>query len=264
MVEKSNTTSSDMYYVNDNALDGYTVSALPVNLVEESRVASNVFQAYILVAASIDVTFVGRYDISSGYFGASYHLTGTDVNVYDNNVNNFNYVDHTVNSVKANFASGINMIYFPQDSSFSQFKKPNISSAGNYIAMSHRMNVYGRSLPSGTLSQKSVMVNVTKVYATLPVSGFEDVLSAHTNVNEVSEVDMNKAHGFIKDTGLGVRVGGDNETLVKFLNMHKYEQESILDGFGENSSEMEKRDELISRIKNFSNNRVVVELPKYN
>ena len=100
MVEKSNTTSSDVYYVNDNGLDGYQTGILPVNLVSESRVPNGVFQAVVLVAASIDVSFVGRVDVSSGYFGASYHLTGTNVNTFDNNVQNFNYVDNTIGSVK--------------------------------------------------------------------------------------------------------------------------------------------------------------------
>lgn len=162
MVEQGN-PSSDVTYINDIGLDGHSTAILPVNYVAESRVPPNVFQAFVLAAASMKVTYMGRVDVSSGYFGGSYHLSTTDVASFDNNVQDFNYVDNSFNSIRTKLFSGISMIYFPQDSSFQTFKKPNANSATNYIAMTHRMNVYGRGLPSGTLSPNSVVVQVTKV-----------------------------------------------------------------------------------------------------
>ena len=251
MVESSNTVASDMYFVNDNALDGFTVSALPVNLVGESRVPSNIFQAFVLTAASIDVSFVGRVDVSSGYFGASYHLSGVDVASFDNAVNNFNYVDNTLNAITSDLFSGINMIYFPQDSSFSTFKKPNSNSSSNFIAMSHRMNIYGRTLPSSTLSPKSVLVEVTKVYATLPQPGYEDVMTAHTSINEISEKEMNSVHDFVKESGFGIRTLKDTHSINKFLSMVPLDQKEVLKGT-ENMTPNERRQEIVSKLKNFN------------
>ena len=89
MVEKGSTLS-DVYYVNDNALDGYTTAPLPLNYVAESRVPAGVFQAFVMVAASVKVSYLGRVDVSSGYFGGSYHLSTTDVADFDSNVQDFN------------------------------------------------------------------------------------------------------------------------------------------------------------------------------
>ena len=251
MVEKSQTQFSDTYYVNDNALDGHNDNQLPVNLVGESRVPDNIFQAYILSAASINVSFVGRVDISSGYFGGSYHLSGKNVNEFDNAVNNFNYIDNTTNSVKSNLFSGVNINYFPQDSSFSQFKKPNGNSNENFQTMSHRMNVYGRSLPNSTLSPKSVLVEVTKVYATLPIAGLEDVCSTHSRVNELTNDEINNSHNFIKDNNLGIRNGDDEENLKKFFNMNSIDQNEILKEV-KNLKQEDRKDHIISKIMGFN------------
>ena len=249
MVEKTNTTNSDMYYVNDNALDGSTISAAPVNIVAESRVPAGVFQAFVLVAASVDVSFVGRVDVSSGYFGASYHLSSTDVDTFDNSVMDFNYIDNSLNAIQSDLFSGTNMLYFPQDTSFSQFKKPNVNSAGNFTAMSHRMNVYGRGLPAGSLAPYSILVKVTKVYATLPISGFEDIMAAHTRVNELSSEQMYNVHNFVKESGFAVRSGRDAPVVDKFLKMLPFEQKEIIQSKGD--SQDKRRDNLIARIKNY-------------
>lgn len=263
MVEQSNTSSSDMYYSNDSTLDGYKLTNVSPTRVAEARVPDNIFQAFVLCAASIDVKFVGRQDVSSGYFGASYHLSSTDVNSFDDNVENFNYVDNTIGSIRADLFSGVNMIYFPQDSSFSQFKKPNTSSADNYIAMSHRMNIYGRSLPSSTLSPKSVMVTVTKVYATLPKSGYEDVLSVHTEINEVSHEQMQSVHEFIKTSGFGVRNGNDKQVIDKFLNMLPIEKNEIIEKIKNeipDNQVSKRRDYIVSLIRNYKTPQTIVSL----
>jgi hypothetical protein len=278
MVEKSHDTVSDMVYVKENELDGFNIGGVGENIptmVGESRVPNNIFQAYILVAASIDVTYVGRGDISSGYMGGSYHLSSKNVSEYDNSVNNFNYVDNTQNSIKSSLYSGINMIYFPQDSSFSQFRKVNGDSNDTFTSMSHRMSIYGRSLPPGSLSPGSVLVEVTKVYATLPIAGLEDVCASHSRVNEILPTEMESSHNFIKDLNLTVRNKGDDEKYLKqYLDMDYIEQKEIYDDVqsskksdgtylssnGRPETEVDRRNKLISLIKNYVPKKTKVDL----
>lgn len=151
-------TVSDTYYINDNGLNGNSTAVLPIVAVDESRVAANVFQAFVLSAASVKVSYFGRLDVSSGYFGGSYHLSSTDVHNFDRSAQDFNFIDNSFNSARGKLFSGLSIVYFPQDTGFQEFKKPNTNSSGNFIPMSHRINVYGRGLPSSALSNGSVVV----------------------------------------------------------------------------------------------------------
>ncbi len=91
------------------------------------------------------------------------------------------------NSAKANVFEGISMIYVPQDSSFQNFKQLNVGSAGNYIPISHRLCVYGKSLPNSTTpSMNPLTISICKVYATIPFPKYQRVVEMKNDVNQVS------------------------------------------------------------------------------
>ena len=263
MVEDTlaNVNKSDIYYVNDNALDGTNVSATPIITANESKVKDGLFQAYILVAASVEAKFQGRFDAASGYWGASYHLTGTNVDTFDNNVMDFNYVDNTINSLKTSLYEGIKIVYFPQDNSFSEFKIPSENSTGNKISMSHRMNVYGRGLPKDTVSPGSVIIEVKKVFACLPKPGLEDVLPLHRNSQEIKGEDMDITNDFIKQTGLAIRrsYGKDDTKINNFIDMFKDEKINLLDEL-RNTNQSEKRELVSTELAVYKPKDIVVKL----
>jgi len=222
-------------------------------------VTAGVFQAFVLCAASVKVNYLGRVDVSSGFFGGSYMLSGTDVHAFDDSAEDFNYIDNSFNAIHAKLFAGINVIYVPQDSSFHEFKRPSTSSANNYIPMSHRINIYGRGLPTGTLSPNSVMVTITKVYATLPTPAFDDIIGVRSSVNELSSEQVKSIHGLVKDNGLDVISGDNKHLLEKFASLNQMERTEVLESVPAGASG-KRRDIVLSMIKNYQPRNTRIKL----
>lgn len=244
--------ASDIYLLNDVTLDGFTKSTATPLYIQESTVPAGLFQAFILTACKMTVTFIGRVDVSSGYLGGGYNLSNVDSTLMDYDMSVFNYIDNMPGSVHSNIFDGINIIYFPQDSSFSTFKKPNASSISNFSPMTYRMNVYGRSLPANTLSQYSIKVDITKVYATIPKQGYEEALPVNIDTNELSQDSKNETHDFIHMNDLSIFNSDQEKYIEKLLNLPKIESKSIIDEIHKGKVDKKiAKEYLINKVKQY-------------
>lgn len=265
MVERgfNSGNASDIYVLNDVTLDGYTKSTATPNYIQESTVPAGLFQAFILTACKLTVTFIGRVDVSSGYLGGGYNLSNVDSTLIDYDMSIFNYIDNMPGSVHSSIFDGINIIYFPQDSSFSTFKKPNTSSLLNFCPMTHRMNVYGRSLPANNLSQYSIKVDVTKVYATIPKQGYEEALPVSLDTNELSQESKNNTHEFIHMNDLSIFNSEQEKYIEKLLDLPKIEAKSITDEIHKGKIDKKLAKEyLINKVKQYDRVPIILNLKK--
>ncbi len=69
----------------------------------------------------LSARYVGRSDIESGYFGASFHLSTTNAEAPDTNVSNFDYINRSINGTIASLPTGMNVVYYPPDYSYLNF-----------------------------------------------------------------------------------------------------------------------------------------------
>jgi hypothetical protein len=56
--------------------------------------------------------YIGRSDVESGYFGASFHLSTVNSESPDSNVTNFDYVNRSINGTIGALQQGMNVIYY--------------------------------------------------------------------------------------------------------------------------------------------------------
>jgi hypothetical protein len=92
--------------------------------------------------------YIGRSDIESGYFGASFNLSTTLASLPDINACNFDYINRSIHGTVGPLSKGMNVVYFPPDYSYLNFLAVNRDpiATGN-MSTNMRMNLYGTSLP---------------------------------------------------------------------------------------------------------------------
>ena len=138
---------SNIYVNNDSRLDGTSYFTNGFTPIQNTKTIQNAFNAYTLHACKLSAKYIGRGDIMSGYFGASYHLSGKNQFEPDNDTTMFAFVDDSINSTISNLTEGINVVYYPPDYSYLTFMKPNIDNVERgSMATSLRLNIYGASL----------------------------------------------------------------------------------------------------------------------
>jgi hypothetical protein len=143
------TGSTSNIYVNNNAsLDGTTLgTAAQFTPITTSNSIQNAFNTYVLQCAKISAKYVGRGDVQSGYFGASYHLSPVSSKSPDPATTQFAFCDDSINAVIADVSEGVNAVYYPPDYSYLNFLRVNNDNVTNgQMSTSLRLNIYGASV----------------------------------------------------------------------------------------------------------------------
>jgi hypothetical protein len=65
-----------------------------------------------MLFAKVSAKYIGRSDVESGYFGASFHLSTQNSESPDINVSNFDYVNRSINGTVGSLSNGMNVIYY--------------------------------------------------------------------------------------------------------------------------------------------------------
>jgi hypothetical protein len=108
-----------------------------------TRVPAGVFQNGVMLFAKISARYIGRSDIESGYFGASFHLSTARAESPDVNVSNFDYINRSINGTIGSLSGGMNVIYYPADYSYLNFLSVNKDAVkDNTMSTNMRLNIY--------------------------------------------------------------------------------------------------------------------------
>ena len=103
---------SNLWVNTDATLDGVTlIAGSTFTPITVQRPPGGAFNSFVLQAAKISCRYVGRYDIISGYFGASQHISVVNTLSPDPATTQFNYVDDSLNATVVDISDTINVIY---------------------------------------------------------------------------------------------------------------------------------------------------------
>lgn len=246
-----NSQDSDFLYCNkpgigiSNDTNNFSDS-IPGNWIRvaESRVATELFSAYMLVGMGITVTYTGTIQDQSGRFGAGYTLTSCHIADPDLQFIDFDVVKRTSNFVETETSNSLKVVYFPPDNSFMEFRLPDEDAVMvGRQPLSHVINIYGRGL--AVTQNSSIKVEVNRAFSCIPNPNYSSVLEvAQPNVIE----NTNSIRSFITRNNLAVHRASDVEfnsldniplnlndinkldqsQVKRLINEHKYESNIIL------------------------------------
>jgi hypothetical protein len=262
-------STSDVKTCTDVTLDGGTqlTNTALWNPVAAARVKDGVFNAYVLMAASIEAKYVGRYDIKSGYLGGSYFLSAVNSDLPDVTLSNFDNIDRSATAVQAGVDEGIEIIYFPPDNSFMEFRKPNVDNyASGTMSMTHRMVIYGRSLPKGSLSQSSILINITRVFATIPTSSFLDITPTQFPTNTfTSSASYTNVVNSVMNSGFVTRTTGESEHLENALELPSPKLTELVKDYSSDdlSRNKDKKERFIRKLKRMEDTKINLDLKNF-
>lgn len=149
----ANTTNATFYLNTNASMAGTSANDNFVcRDIGQSSLPAGMYSSYRLVSASVTVNYIGRMDIVSGTIGcgvgfnsvAPIGTVGTskaqDAAVYCN----FNLIDDSYFSQRTQSINGLRMIYFPLDSTYSNFYRMGTGCNGFYFVC------YGQGLPASS------------------------------------------------------------------------------------------------------------------
>lgn len=227
-------TVSNLYINNNAALDG-TILGLPQHFtpVPLTQTVQNSFNTYVLQCSKLSAKYVGRNDVLSGYFGASYHLSPVNNRSPDASTTQFHFVNESINGVISDVTEGINAVYYPPDYSYMNFLKVNQDSvSGGQMSTSLRLNIYGASLPppnvgGGVNNSAGVVLSFVVVWNVIPTPQYSDLLPLDYNLEEQG-FDMLEASKFIPQSGLIVHKTSQTGQIERMLELPSHVRQSAL------------------------------------
>lgn len=224
---------TDMFFSNASELNGVTefnpqADPMKQKLVKrtDSTIVDTLFSAYIMVAASVTVKWIGSERNKSGMIGASFDLSTKNFTEFDESACQFDNIIRGNNYVEGDMDSPLTALFFPPDNSFIEFRKP----GEDYVkkgtsTFSHRINVFGRGLDisniQGTNIGDSFLVDVTKVYACIPTMAALDVLPTET-----LNIDEKIARRLLTKNKMAVRTG-EIDDIVGKINDYPFGIENV-------------------------------------
>jgi hypothetical protein len=219
-----NANASNLYVNNNNALNGTTLGlAAHFTPMTNTQTVQGAFTTYVLQACKLSARYVGRGDAMSGYFGGSYNLSSANSRTPDVAPTQFDFVDDSINSVVADVTEGLNVVYYPPDYSYTHFLRVNNDNVANgQMSTSHRMNIYGNSLPTPNIAGGSagVVLTFVSVWNVIPTPQFADLLPLDYNVTEQS-LDLLDISKFVPKAGLTAYKNNESDKIERMLRLPK-------------------------------------------
>lgn len=230
----NNEFMTDMFFCNHPDLNGvleFDPQSNPTQIKVikrfDSAIVDTLFSAYIMVAASVSVKWVGSERNKSGMLGASFDLSTKNFKQFDSNACQFDNIIRGNNYVEGDMDSPLTALFFPPDNSFIEYRKP----GEDYIekstsTFSHRINIFGRGLDISNQSQQQLIgdtfiVDVHKVYACIPQMAALDVLPT-----EVLNIDEKIARKMLTKNKMAVRKG-DISDIIEKINDYPFGIENV-------------------------------------
>ena len=190
-------------------LDGINKDATKAHYIPQSITGCvpGAFNAYVLQCFKLSVEYVGRSDIQSGLFGGSYFVSTENSLEPDINASIFNYIDDSINAVKVDSKDGLNVIYYPLDTSYTQFMNVNQDNIATHsMSTSLRLSIYGSSLPPGIEgingSPNCVNYSICAIYNVIPSQAFCELLPVDFFVQSNEKFSMVNSAQFVGSTKL--------------------------------------------------------------
>ena len=209
LLDSSINNSSVVYVNSDASLTGMQIDNNRSHYVplDATSCIPDAFNAYVLQCFKISVEYVGRSDIQSGFFGGSYFVSTCNSLDPDYNVSLFNYIDDSINAVKVDSRDGVNVIYYPLDSSYTHFLSVNKDNISNHnMNTSLRLAIYGSSLPPGSDtyngSPNCINFTVCAIYNVIPTQNFSELLPVDFLVQNNKEFSLVDSAQFVNRTKL--------------------------------------------------------------
>jgi hypothetical protein len=179
-------------------------------------VDGDLYDAFVLVACTVTVKYIGRLDKLSGYLMGGYTISQSDLNTLDYSYSTFNSILRSNNAVKTNStAESLKLVYFPPDNSFFEFKRPgNSIASGNNI--NHRLLIGGRGIENdNTSTSDNILVEIERVYACIPNAKSKDAFEQI----EADTVDYKQIIDFIISNRLAVTKDDDTDKYTNLMNI---------------------------------------------
>lgn len=149
-----NTGGKSTFYLNtDSSMAGTTSNNnFVARDIGQSSLPGGMYSSYRVVSCAVTVNYVGRMDIVSGTVGcgvgfngvAPAGTVGTDKAANAAVYGNFNLIDDSYFSQRTQSINGLRMIYFPLDSTYTNFQFLSNAVSGFYFV------VYGQGLPASS------------------------------------------------------------------------------------------------------------------
>lgn len=183
--------------------------------VQESRVQTNLFSAYMLLGMSITVKYIGSQQYQAGTFGAGYTLSSNGTSAVDISYIDFNIIQRTTNFVEVPTSDYLKVIYFPPDNSFMEFRIPNEDSiSANRQPLSHLIVIYGKGL--NILSSSPIQIEVNRAFACIPNAQYSNIF----NLESAEYIrDFDSIRNFTNKVDFAVVPGSKSAELDKLDNV---------------------------------------------
>ena len=247
-LEQGAATNSTFFVNNSGSLTGSAPDNFFTSTAIGTTIPVEIYQNYRLVSAAIHVRYVHRLDAASGVFGgavnfenvfpAAIGLTSLDLSRYGN----FNYIDDSYFSQRANVLDGIRLVYVPYDNSVQEFQQLGSHRAGcNFLIYAQNFPasvsclradvflnfestldpVFQNYVPSSygcrgsaTSVKSSVEYLTQKNMVSAPLSNFENTPKAEKSKIIYTDTASDKT-SWLED--IGSAIGGYYETAKKWL-----------------------------------------------
>jgi len=217
-----NTKISNLYINTSEALTGQDLDPnlnnyLPIN----TRVIPEAFGSCTLQSCKVTAKYVGNRELnSSGLFGASFSLNPISKKVVDVNASIFENINNGMNPLLSHVLDGLSVIYYPTDYTNLNLMMLNDDGNKDKISMSHRLNVYGISLPPSSDNNKSigVVLSLNMVWNVIPTPRYADLLPVDYTLNDqnLSLFDLAK---FIPSSGLATFKISEIPLIERMINL---------------------------------------------
>lgn len=241
----STVNDSSVIYINtNNALDGINKDATKNHYVPQNITACvpGAFNAYVLQCFKLSVEYVGRPDIQSGFFGGAYFVSTEKSLEPDVNASIFNYIDDSINAVKIDSKDGLNVIYYPLDTSYTHFMNVNQDNIDNHsMNTSLRLSIYGSSLPNGNDAPNCINYSICAIYNVIPSQAFSELLPVDYYIQSNEKFSLVDSAQFISSTKLSSFPNSKTGEIERLLELPK-------------SIKIDAINKLLSDIKLYGNN----------
>jgi hypothetical protein len=210
---------SNLWQNTNNSMTGLSSDSNFVPILQ-TQVVAGAFNAYVLHCLKISIKYVGRPDVQSGVFGGAYFLSYQNSSAADNQGAIFNYIDDSINSVKVDSTDGINIVYYPPDTSYTEFRAVNKDLvASGAMSTSVRLAAYGCALPNPVLnSAPSIQVNYIAIWNIIPSVLYAELLPVDYNIAE-SNFDLISNSKIVPHSGLNVYKNSDVPKIERMLEL---------------------------------------------
>jgi hypothetical protein len=228
-VSSQSNTKSNMYICTSDDLTGQTTLTNGFVADLKTNAPDLVFQTCILQALKITVKYSGRWDIMSGFFGGSQHISTVNIDEPDYLTTDFNYIDDSMSAVKVfNIMDGISVIYYPADYSYLNFSR--VPSVVNNSVTNMRLNIYGKSLPPALLGASNITVTYNAIWNVIPTSRFSDLLPTENGPN-LDLLDIYELGSVVPKGDISVINNNQMELVDRFANLPGNVRRDVLNDY---------------------------------